>query len=31
LPDLGCPSTKSMEMKVQAMLGIGRGASNPGY
>ena len=28
--DLGSPSTKSMEMCVQAIFGTGRGANNPG-
>jgi hypothetical protein len=30
VPDLGKPSTKSIEIKDQAKLGIGKGASRPG-
>jgi hypothetical protein len=29
-PDLGRPSIKSMEMKVQARSGMGKGAKSPG-
>jgi hypothetical protein len=31
VPDLGNPSIKSMEIKVQARVGMGNGAKSPRY